>query len=86
MQKIVEERGRLYRALQEFDFLEPYPSEANFILTRVIGRDAAALKTKLAERGILIRYFNTPHLRDHVRISVGTPSQTTVLLKTLSTL
>ena len=86
VQKIVEERGRLYQALQEFDFLEPYPSEANFILSRVIGRDAAELKAKLAERGILIRYFNTPHLRDHVRISVGTPSQTAALLKTLSTL
>ena len=86
VQKIVEERGRLYQALQEFDFLEPYPSEANFILSRVIGRDAAELKAKLAEQGILIRYFNTPHLRDHVRISVGTPSQTAALLKTLSTL
>ena len=86
VRKIVEERGRLYQALQEFDFLEPYSSEANFILTRVIGRDAAALKAKLAERGILIRYFDTLHLRDHVRISVGTPSQTSVLLKTLSTL
>ena len=86
VKKIVEERGRLYQALQEFDFLESYPSEANFILSRVIGRDAAELKAKLAERGILIRYFNTPHLHDHVRISVGTPSQTSVLLKTLSSL
>ena len=86
VKKIVEERGRLYQGLQKFDFLEPYPSEANFILTRVIGRDAAALKATLAERGILIRYFDTLHLRDHIRISVGTPLQTSVLLKTLSTL
>ncbi|MYB93739.1 histidinol-phosphate transaminase [Candidatus Poribacteria bacterium] len=84
--KIVAERGRLYAALQAFDFLEPYPSEANFILSRVIGRDAAALKSTLAERGILIRYFDTPGLRNHVRISVGTPSQTSVLLEVLSTL
>ena len=86
IEKIVEERGRLYQALGEFDFLEPYPSEANFILARVVGKDAAALKGALAERGILIRYFNTPGLRDHIRISVGTPSQTAVLLKVLSTL
>jgi len=86
VEKIVEERGRLYQALQEFDFLVPYPSEANFVLSRVIGRDAAELKAALAERGILIRYFNTPRLQDHVRISVGTPSQTSALLKTLSTL
>ena len=86
VRKIVAERGRLYAALQAFDFLEPYPSEANFILSRVIGRDAAALKATLAERGILIRYFDTPGLRNHVRISVGTPSQTSVLLEALSTL
>ena len=86
VEKIIAERERLYQALREFDFLEPYPSEANFILARVIGKDAAELKAALAERGILIRYFNTPGLRDHVRISVGTPSQTSVLLKALSTL
>ena len=86
IRKIVEERERLYFALREFDFLEPYPSEANFILSRVIGRDAAALKAALAERGILIRYFNTPRLQDHVRISVGKPSQTSLLLDALTTL
>ena len=86
VEKIVEERERLYRGLREFDFLEPYPSHANFILARVINRDAAALKARLAERGILIRYFDTPRLHNHVRISVGTPSQTSVLLKTLLTL
>lgn len=83
VQKIVAERERLYQALRAFDFLEPYPSEANFILSRVIGRDAAELKAALAERGILIRYFNTHRLEDHVRISVGKPSQTSVLLEAL---
>ncbi|RKU18760.1 histidinol-phosphate transaminase [Candidatus Poribacteria bacterium] len=86
VRKIVAERGRLYAALQAFDFLEPYPSEANFILSRVIGKDAAELKATLAERGILIRYFDTPRLHNHVRISVGTPAQTSALLEALSTL
>ena len=83
IRKIVEERERLYSALRNVDFLEPYPSEANFILSRVIGRDAAGLKAALAERGILIRYFSTARLQDHVRISVGKPSQTSVLLDAL---
>ena len=84
--KIIEARERLYSALRNFDFLEPYPSEANFILSRVVGKDAAGLKLALAERGILIRYFNTPRLQDHVRISVGKPSQTSVLLDALETI
>lgn len=86
VQKIVAERERLYRALEAFDFLKPYPSEANFIFSRVIGKDAAELKAALAKRGILIRYFNTPGLQDHVRMSVGTPTQTSLLLETLSTI
>lgn len=85
IQKIVAERERLHSALDGLDFLEPYPSAANFILSRVVGdRDAAVLKATLAEHGILIRYFNTPRLQDHVRISVGTPAQTAVLLETLT--
>lgn len=86
VQKIVAERERLYCALKAFDFLKPYPSEANFILSRVIGKDAAELKAVLAKRGILIRYFDTAGLRDHVRMSVGTPVQTSVLLEALSTI
>jgi histidinol-phosphate aminotransferase len=46
--------------------------------------DAAQLKTRLAEEyGVFIRYFNKPGLRDHIRISVGRPSDTEVLLDAL---
>ena len=86
IQKIVAERERLYDALDAFNFLKPYPSEANFIFSRVIKKNAAELKAALANRGILIRYFDTPGLRDHVRISVGTPRQTSALLEALSTI
>jgi histidinol-phosphate aminotransferase len=34
-------------------------------------------------RGIMIRYFTRPDLRDYVRISVGTPEQNTALLAAL---
>jgi histidinol-phosphate aminotransferase len=52
-----------------------------------VGRDAAALKADLAERhGILIRYFDKPGLRDHVRISVGRPEHTDAILDALKRL
>lgn len=35
LHKLVTERGRLMEALQRVPFLEPFPSEANFILCRV---------------------------------------------------
>jgi histidinol-phosphate aminotransferase len=84
---IKDERTRLFTALQQIPYLKPYPTQANFILCRVIGRDAAELKAKLAqEHGVFIRYFNKPGLRDHIRISVGRPQDTDALLKALQTL
>ena len=78
------ERERLYAALQDVPFLRPYPSQANFILCKVLGRNAAELKTRLAqEHGILVRYFNKPGLNDHIRISVGRPQDTSALLEAL---
>jgi histidinol-phosphate aminotransferase len=74
--RIVEERERLTAALSALPYLRPYPSHANFILCRVVGRDAHFLKETLAARAILIRHYASPGLADHVRFSVGTPEQT----------
>lgn len=83
VQRIVAERERLYTELGKFDFLRPYTSRSNFILSRVLGRDARELKLSLERRGILIRYFNKPGLKDCVRFSVGRPEQTEILFQAL---
>jgi len=78
------ERTRLFSALQEIPYLQPYPTQSNFILCKVLGRDAAELKRRLAaEFGIFIRYFNKPGLQDHIRISVGRPQDTDALIEAL---
>ncbi len=82
-EQIIAERGRLFAALESISWLEPYPSQANFILCRVVGRDAADLKVALARKGILVRYFRKPGLEDHIRISVGKPEHTDALLVAL---
>jgi histidinol-phosphate aminotransferase len=82
-----EERARLFKALQEIPYIKPYPTQSNFILCQVVGRDAAELKARLAqEHGVFIRYFNKPGLRDHIRISVGRPQDTDVLAEALKNL
>lgn len=86
--KVVEllkaERARLFKALQEIPYVKPYPTQSNFILCQVVGRNAAELKTHLAqEYGVFIRYFNKPGLRDHIRISVGRPRDTDALVAAL---
>lgn len=87
VERLKSERKRLFTALQTIPYLRPYPTQSNFILCRVIGKDAAKLKAGLAEEhGIFIRYFNKPGLRDHIRISVGKFQDTDVLLKALKDL
>ena len=82
--KLKQERARLFSALRQLPYLKPYDTQSNFILCQVIGRDAAELKTRLANKhGIFIRYFNKPGLRDHIRISVGRPEDTDSLLEAL---
>ena len=84
--KIVAERGQLFSRLGEISYLEPFPSQANFILCKVMGREAGGLKKALASRGILVRYFNKPGLRQYIRISVGKPEHTNALLTALKEL
>ena len=81
--RLVQERERLLQQLAAIPYLRPYPSQANFILCRVVGRPAQALKEALARRGILVRHFDTPRLADHIRISVGKPEHSRALLAAL---
>ncbi len=87
VEQLKNERVRLIEALRANPYLKPYPTQSNFILCQVLGRDAAELKSRLAqEHGVFIRYFNKPGLRDHIRISVGRPEDTDVLVKALKSL
>jgi histidinol-phosphate aminotransferase len=83
---ITQERERMHGALSTIDFLEPYPSDANFILSRVVGVDAEAVTVALRKQGILIRYFNKPGLQDHIRISVGKRQDTDRVIAALKAL
>lgn len=81
---IVSERERIYCALQDIDGIAPYPSRANYILSRVQAGSSLALKKILEARGVLVRYYDKPGLDDCIRISVGTPAQNDIALSALS--
>ncbi|NWG19161.1 MAG: histidinol-phosphate transaminase [Chloroflexi bacterium] len=84
--RIVAERERLSAALTALPGVHVYPSATNFLLCRMTGGGTArarAIRDRLAQRGILIRYFNRPGLDDCIRISVGRPEQNDVLLAAL---
>jgi histidinol-phosphate aminotransferase len=95
VRKLIAERQRLGELLSEFDWLQPLPSESNFVLCRV-RRDAMhrvstndtapigkQLKLALEQHGILVRWFDKDGLRDCIRISVGRPEHTDKLIDAL---
>lgn len=84
VEKLKNERERLFAGLQQVSYLSPYPSEANFILCRVLDRPGRALKETLMRRGILVRYYETPLLNNAIRVSVGRPQDTDALLAALT--
>jgi histidinol-phosphate aminotransferase len=84
VQKLIDERKRLFARLQKIDWLHVYPSQANFILCRVSNIDAKELHKKLQSKGILVRYFDQPRIKDCIRFSVGKPEHTDALIKALS--
>ncbi len=80
VKSLVHERSRLFTKLQGFDFLRPYPTQANFILCRVANGKAQRIHQGLQQRGIFLRYFDTPLLKDCIRVSVGKPEHTDALI------
>ena len=80
---IIAERERLFAELKKLKSLKPFPSQANFIFCSVLNGNAGELHQKLQNKGILVRYFDQPLLQNSIRISVGKPEHTDVLIEKL---
>jgi histidinol-phosphate aminotransferase len=80
---LVRERERLQSLLGGLEGVEVTPSAANFVLCRLEGVDAAEVHARLRRRGIMVRYFDTPLLRNHIRVSAGLPRQTDAVVDAL---
>jgi histidinol-phosphate aminotransferase len=83
VKKIITERDRLFAELKHISWLKPHPSKANFILCDVLPGDAYGLYKLLQSKGVLVRHFDQPRVKDCIRISVGKPEQTDAVIKTL---
>jgi len=81
--KIVTERERLFGKLKELAWLKPHPSSGNFILCSLPKGKAKEIWQQLRRKGIFVRHFDTSRLKDCLRISVGRPEDTDVLVKAL---
>ena len=83
--QIKRERDRAQEQLARLGF-EVLPSSANFVFARIPDRDLGALANALRRRGILVRHFSSPDLRDGLRITIGTRAEMSALYKALGVL
>jgi histidinol-phosphate aminotransferase len=86
VKKIRFERDTMTEVLRNMGFSVP-DSQANFVLATRAGKPTAeSLYKNLKNKGILIRYFSHPRLRNSLRITIGTPEQNRRLLTELKKL
>ena len=80
---IAGERDRMAEELRATGWIEPAPSEANFVLCRLLRADGATVREALRRHGVFVRTFDDERLHHHIRISAGTPQDTERLLEAL---
>jgi histidinol-phosphate aminotransferase len=83
VRKIIAERERLYGELEKIEWLKPFPSKANFIFCHVLNGTAKQIYEGLLDRCIIIRYAANHLLKDTIRIGVGKPEHTDILIKAI---
>ncbi len=81
-------RAELFAGLQALAGVEPFPSEANFILFRVAGGRAGAIHRGLLEQGVLVKNLDGSHalLEGMLRVTVGRPDENARFLEALGRL
>jgi histidinol-phosphate aminotransferase len=85
---LVEERERLFVALDERDGVTVFPSGANFLLFRVTGEgpdhDGHAVWEAMIRHEVLVRDFSRwPRVEGCLRVTVGTPTENDAFLAAL---
>ena len=77
---IISERDKLFNELAKIDGVNPYPSEANFILFKVKNPDG--IYKRLLKKGVLVRNMKGI-VNSCLRVTVGTPGENRIFLDTL---
>ena len=83
--QVVRTRQRTALALRDMGFAVT-DSQANFLFVRHPQVPAKTLLDGLRERGILVRWFDRPRIRDYLRITVGTDGEMDALTAALKEL
>jgi len=85
-QIIVDDRARVSDALKKMPHLQIFPSDANFILFKMLVGDAHMIYNSLLSKGILVKNLsvsNNPALQNCLRVTVGTAKENETFLAAL---
>lgn len=83
--RVIDTRTWTEKALKELGFTV-LPSHANFVFTSHPKCGGRELLDGLRERGILVRWWDKPEIRDWLRISIGTDEDMEALVQALGEL
>ena len=81
--KIITERERMIETLNKMCFMV-LPSKANFVLAKPLLNNAKDIFEALKKQNIYVRYFDTPRLKEYIRITIGSEKENNILIKELS--
>lgn len=84
--KIIDERDKVFSQLEKIPGIRPIPSFTNFILFELTTRPVKLVLTTLYERGVLLRYFNHPRLKNMLRVTIGKPEENKIFLEKLKSI
>ena len=84
-QRIIDTRQATVARLRQMRF-EVLPSKANFVFARHPHADGGFLYRQLKARGVLVRHFDSPRIKDFLRITIGTPEQMQTLFEALGSI
>ncbi|MGH2531203.1 MAG: aminotransferase class I/II-fold pyridoxal phosphate-dependent enzyme [Thermomicrobiales bacterium] len=79
VQRVREEKARLYRMLRKLNMVRPVPSWANFLLARVERGNAGWFHRELADRSIYSCLPDQAELDGYLRLSASRPEHTLAL-------
>jgi histidinol-phosphate aminotransferase len=82
LETILQNREWTANALKALGF-SMTESRTNFLFVTHPKLDGAKLYQQLKDRGILVRFFNTPRLKDYNRITIGSKDEMQVLVTTI---
>ncbi len=83
--KMNEDKEMLLRELNQYTGFQAFRSYANFILVKIPPEIKSSLNKHLIEGNIIVKFMNEDGLDSHIRITLGTHTQNSMLLKLIQT-